>query len=346
MKKFIIKTLFFVVPFFTLHLINVFFYSDEEGDLIRVGYLYSNPSPQSEVVSFHFDKKLFDHLSEFYDRVSETRFQVVSIGDSFSEQDNLGYQNFLSAKGVNLLHIDRFLSGENPIQTLIGLLNGDFFEHVNTEHVILQCVERTFNKRTALIDWNHCISMEEVSSSIADHQKSIPRKGLDFFSHTTLKIPITNFEYLFTSKPSYSQTYKYKSNNIGLFTNAPDNLLFFEDEISKLSISNVASKTLHSINVLNQLNSLAIKKNIKLIVLISPDKYDLYYPYIENKAKLQAPEFFSTYNIHEKDYRDIDAFNILSKEIMSTKDVYYYDDTHWSPKAANLIAESIYSTLY
>lgn len=54
--------------------------------------------------------------------------KILIIGDSFSEQDNYGYKNYLAEQN-SVLYIDRFLSG-NQIQTLYELSNGDFLKSI------------------------------------------------------------------------------------------------------------------------------------------------------------------------------------------------------------------------
>ena len=128
MKKFIIKTSFFVAPFRIFYFINAVFYRKNEGDLARLGYIYNNPSPSSEVAA------QYKALEEKYIRISEAdldqniKVDILTIGDSFSESRQVGYQNILANKGISVAHVDRFLSEENPIQVLIELINSDFFE--------------------------------------------------------------------------------------------------------------------------------------------------------------------------------------------------------------------------
>ena len=59
----------------------------------------------------------------------------MTIGDSFSEQGEIGYQNNLAKNNLwDILHIDRKtqdnkLFNLNQIQFLLYLVNGDFFDH-------------------------------------------------------------------------------------------------------------------------------------------------------------------------------------------------------------------------
>jgi hypothetical protein len=344
----------FILPFFIIHAINIIYYDQEEGDLVRIGFLYSNACPKSSINSqFLLPKKYYTVLSEL-DLTTNTKFDVVIIGDSFSDQGVLGYQNFLAQKGISVLHIDGFISKDNlgqanPIQTLVGLLNSNFFDYIQTDYVVLQSVERHFNKRNEKIDLDSSMDMKKVSDKISSKKKGIKKIAqelrLSFFSNRTLNIPLTNIQYLFNPKPKYSQTYKYKLNNFNLFSNNAEEVLFYEDDYNFLKFKNDTLNVINSINAIEHISDLAFKKNIELITLISPDKYDLYYKYIKDNEKLIEPTFFSIYEGSEKRYINVNTYQILSKKIEKEKDIYFYDDTHWSPKAAEIMANEIHKIL-
>jgi hypothetical protein len=339
MKKFIQKSSLFIIPFLFLHFLNSFIYVQNEGDIIRLGYLYNNPSPKSNI------SKQFN-LNKQYTLVSEIKFNtkpkfdVLTIGDSFSEQDSLGYKNFLTKEGLSVLHMDRFLAGD-PIQKIIELINGDFFDSVQTDYVILQSVERSFVQRCQKIDYTKSLYIDSIKNKINKYVKKIPKRNLSFLSNSTIKIPLTNIQYHFSYKPANSKTYKVTTNKDSLFTKNPNNLLFYEDDINNMKYKNDSLKIINSNNALNKINYLLSKKNIKLIVLISPDKYDLYYSYIKDKDNFIKPLFFKYYNNLSKEYSSINSFEVLSNSIANNKDVYYYDDTHWSPIGASVIAIEI-----
>ncbi|CAH8291489.1 acetyltransferase AlgX (SGNH hydrolase-like protein) [Mariniflexile fucanivorans] len=339
MKKIILKTSFFIIPFLFLHFINIFFYLNNEGDLNRIGYFYNNPSPMSKV-SMQFSLSKQYTLTSELNLNTKTNFDVLTIGDSFSEQDSLGYKNFLAKEDISVLHIDRFLS-ENPIQKLIELINSDFFDFVSIKYVVLQSVEREFVQRFQKIDFSKSLTLSSMKSQINNYEEKVPKQNLAFFSKATLKIPLTNIQYLFNNKPNYSQTYKVDISRDNLFTGNPKHLLFFKDDIDYMAFKNDSLKIIECTNNLNKINSLLTKKNIQLIVLISPDKYDLYYPHIKYKNIFKEPKFFKFYNSLSKDYIHINALEILTREIEKNKDVYYYSSTHWSPIGASVIAKEI-----
>jgi hypothetical protein len=94
-------------------------------------------------------------------------------------------------------------------------------------------------------------------------------------------------------------------------------------------------------NVLNDLSLKLQRKGITLIVLPSPDKYDMYYDYIIDKNKYQRPLFFDYLETENKNYLYLDSKKILQKDFAGRKDIYFYDDTHWSPRATEIIAEGL-----
>jgi hypothetical protein len=75
--------------------------------------------------------------------------------------------------------------------------------------------------------------------------------------------------------------------------------------------------------------------------LISPDKYDLYYDFVVDKKELPKPVFFDNFKPLKKEYIFIESKAILYNYVKKQKDLYYYDDTHWSPVASKIIANNI-----
>ena len=352
MKKFIIKTSFFVAPFFLFYFINTKFYKKDEGDLARLGYIYNNPSPSSEVAAQQ------KPLEKKYIRISETdldqniKADILTIGDSFSEQRLVGYQNMLANKGFSVVHVDRFLSEENPVQVLIELINSDFFDRIKTKYVVLETVERFAVERTSELSFTQSKSTADITKQVKKHKekksKSTDSNALqkvEFFSDATIKVPLFNFQYLFLDRPLYADVYRFESGNNLLFSNKPEDLLIYKNDIKFLPKKNDDKNVSQANKVFNKINQLLDKKGIKLIVMIAPDKYDLYYPYIKNKPKGKEPLFFEKLEKEKKEYQYIPSYSILSDMIKKEKDIYFYDDTHWTMKGAEVMSESIYNMI-
>ena len=98
-------------------------------------------------------------------------------------------------------------------------------------------------------------------------------------------------------------------------------------------------------DILNDLSNKLKNKGIKLIVLPSPDKYNVYYDYIIEKTKYPKPLFFEHLDKTEKKYLYVNSKKKLIDAVRRKKDIYFYDDTHWSPWASKLISDEIYKLI-
>ena len=58
-------------------------------------------------------------------------------------------------------------------------------------------------------------------------------------------------------------------------------------------------------------------------------------------GSLKKPLFFAYYDSLMKEYHYVPSMKVLSNELQRRKDIYYYDDTHWSPIGAEIIAKEI-----
>ncbi|TPG37516.1 alginate O-acetyltransferase AlgX-related protein [Flavobacterium pectinovorum] len=336
MRKFIFKTLLFTVPFLTLYIITSLFYSTKETpDLLRIGYIPNVSSDYRKVFDFNKPKK-FELLS----KSSNRKFKILTIGDSFSEQGGIGYKNIL-ANDFSVLHVNRFIS-DNQIQTLIDLTNGDFFEKYKIDYIVLQNVERYIIDNSQNIDFNDKMTTHELDSLVSDFQPKEEVFKYDFFSAATLKFPISSAKFFLKKNYlSNKEVYNVQLNTTSLFSNNSDKLLFFYQDLDKTKKNNLVENSNNLNQVLNTISTKLKQKNIKLIVLPSPDKYDMYYDYIVDKKNFTKPVFFENFRKLKKDYIYIDSKEILSEQLNIQKDIYFFDDTHWSPISAKIIAYEI-----
>ncbi|HNJ11545.1 MAG TPA: hypothetical protein PK783_08790 [Chitinophagales bacterium] len=344
MRKLILKLCFFVLPFFIIYFININFYIQKEGDLVRLGYFYKDALPKSKLDENFSDKIKYKLVSKINLKKKE-KYDIFVIGDSFSNQNNRGYVNFLAERGLSVLYMDKFISDKenrNPIQKLIELINSDFFDYVQPKYIILQSVGRVLVQRFKNIDLEKSLTMNDLQSVINNYKVMSIEKKIGFFSNAIYKIPVCNIQYkLGFSKPTFSQTYKVELSQNNLFSLGISEFLFLDEELTSIKLKNNKSMIDSSNYILNIINSKLSEKNIQLIFLGAPDKYDLYYSYIKNKNNFEQPILFEYFSSLEKQYIYVDAYNILKERLNDTKDIYYYDDTHWSPIGAKLIADEI-----
>ena len=92
----------------------------------------------------------------------------------------------------------------------------------------------------------------------------------------------------------------------------------------------------------------ARQQGVNLVILIAADKYDMYQDYIVPENPYPAKtlnEDIAQWMPNCKDYI------IFSKDVLhplleqGVKDVYLYNDTHWSPASSHLISQAIIQRL-
>ncbi|WP_337965712.1 hypothetical protein [uncultured Flavobacterium sp.] len=340
MRKFIFKTLLFTLPFLALYSFTYLFYSTAESpDLLRLGYIPNIYKSYREV--FDFDKaKKFELLS----KSSNRKFEILTIGDSFSEQNVIGYKNEL-ANDFTVLHVDRFIS-HNQIQTLMNLVKGDFFDKYKIKYVVLQNVERYIIDNSEEIDPNCTLTTNDIDTLVANHKAKEEVFKYGFFSRATLKFPLSSAKFFLKNNYiSNEVVYNVQLNTKSLFSNNSDKLLFYFQDLAKVEKNNLVENSKNLNDILNTISEKLQQKNVKLIVLPSPDKYDLYYDYILDKKNFTKPLFFDNFKKLKKDYIYIDSKEILSEKMKTEKDIYFFDDTHWSPVSSKLIANEIKNSI-
>lgn len=344
MIKIVLKVTLFVLPFMILYGLNQLLFDQHQGDLIRLGYIYDNPIPKTEINrQFEYHSINFD---VFNSKLNRKDFDLLTIGDSFSEMDEYGYQNFIQHNSsLKLLHINHGIVNNNQIQTLHDLALGDFFDNVKVKYVILQCVQRSIVQRSKNQLKSGPVSYDSLIKRVdSQTEKDKNYVELDFFKRSTIKIPLINFLLKFQQKPLDSKTYKFRTDSKDYFSNKYDDALIFQDDIQAVKLYN------HPLNLkmvnsrLNAISDLLNMKGIKLIVLISPDKFNIYYDRMEAN-NLAKPHFFEDFQMLKKKYLFIPAFDAIRSRLNSVCDLYYYDDSHWSPKTSKIIGELIIRTI-
>lgn len=341
MRKFIVKALFFSLPIAFLFVFTFVFYTTEKGDLIRIGYIINKGDYRSIFKKELVQKNFYTNVSSLnFDQ--QKKFTVLSIGDSFSGQKGYGYKNYLAQKpNISVLHLDRFLTN-NPIETAYGILNGDMLDKIKVDYIILQSVERHITRRVKKINKNRIITIDSLKIQIKENEDKLKKEieKESFPSQRIIKFPLQNLLYFFDDDAYGSDAYQVTTDEF-LFSNDNNRLLFLSSDLKAVKENNNV-KSLAKLNTtLNELSNRLGKKGIKLIVLPSPDKYDFYYDHIINTKKYPKPLFFERFQKYPKEYIYINSKKILKQHEKHQKDLYFYDDTHWSPWSSKILANEI-----
>lgn len=358
MKKFVVKFILFSIPIAFLFLFTTFFYATDKGDLIRVGYLIEKKNYRDIFKKELNQPILFSKVSEINTKKPQ-KFTVLTIGDSFSEQFGYGYKNYLAKNNVSVLHLDRFLSG-NPIQNAYGILKGDFLNKIKVDYIILQSVERDIVARAQKCKMDTLISFNSINQVVKEYNSKlkdaatkniqeqielksyfkncIKKSKLDNFSANRLiKFPLQNINYYFDDNAYDSETYKVKTKR-ELFSVSENELLFLSSDLNGVKENNNQKSVAKLNEVLNSVSEKCEQKGIKLIVLPSPDKYDFYYDEIAENQKYPRPLFFENFEKMNKEYIYVNTKKVLQEKLKDKKDIYFYDDTHWSPWSSKVLA--------
>lgn len=355
-KKF---TLFFTLTLFTFVLINALIWNlytktllvktDNflTGDLTRMGYLNSLVHPRKNKITL--EKTHFRTPNYNFEKID-----MITLGDSFSNGGagglNRYYQDYISTiLNINILNIEKF-NNLNEIDTLATLVNSGFLNTIGVKYVLCESTQRKV--------------IERLTSNINFNSNEIKKNILNFYDFgktkkniSSLKIPQTsfinngNFKFLLYNLLYNFSDYAFISKvyiadiNENLFSIKPYNkLLFYRHDLRSIEKNNKHNIELSNSN-LNKLAKLLKKQNIKLIFMPVVSKYDLYSDYITNN-KYPTDPFFKYFREVEKDYIFVDTKAILKDELKKgEKDIFYTDDTHWSYKASEAIANHLKSLL-
>lgn len=341
MKKFILKCLYTIFPVMLLiyaygFYVNVYLIENvlpKAGDLGNLGYFYIDKSKTN------LGTKLFENkVDTYYDSIPE-KYNIITIGDSFSQQGFSGYQNYLATTvGERVLNFpDPREKGYNSIEISLYLLNNDIYNKLGCKTVIIETVEREFVQH--LLSFRN---IKEINYTIEregdNNKKNKSAKKRDYLMET--------FKYIKFQLYKSKRPVKEAQLNIECFSVPPQKTLYFyKDDLWKLSIEKEEMNKIH--DRLNYLNKRFQEKGIKLYYLIAPDKYDVFQPYIVNNP--YRPKTVID-QLEENGINELEwVINPRNKfrEMISNgiKDVYHIDDTHWATIASetvgNIIADKI-----
>lgn len=270
--------------------------------------------------------------------IFKNNIEIMTIGDSFSQQDLLGYQNYLGKKlNKKILNISVY-KGYSPIETLNYMLDIGYFDNKKIKYIIFENVERYAAQRALKIS-NLDLSINDFQNYYLNLKEKVPKiNNQKFVNIGNIKKLYYKIAYKVDDNAFISPVYVQNLTK-EFFSKNNKKLLFYYEDLETIELN---QNNIEQVN--ESLNTLAEKiqnRGMKLIVFYAPNKYTLYSPYILN-LKYSHSFFFEKLSKKEKNYLYLDSKEILDKEIKKgNKDIYYLNDTHWSPKAAKLIGEEL-----
>lgn len=193
--------------------------------------------------------------------------------------------------------------------------------------MIVECAERYCIPRLYWLDSTNPPSFKDLQKG-KKHSTSTQKKSFDkeIMSYYQYRLGIKDNK---TVKSKLNrQCFSAKDDEDNLFSYYEDTIHYSEEFISG------------AINKLNQLHYIASEYNITLFYVIAPNKSTIYAPYTT-----EPNNFFSIlYNNSPFDtlpyvYNPARTLRPLVEK--GVKDIYYADDTHWTPATAKLVGEEL-----
>lgn len=299
------------------------------GDIGKMGQIMFDVDYQNSIKNSYPMHKLYVKSIQNIDCLSQSPNDTIralfTIGDSFSQQNLYGYAQFLGEELCrDIYNISRCPLDISPLQHLVKLLNRN--EIPKQSIVIIESVERYMITGLRQLNFNDTI--EEIFIDKDIERGTLLKNSLQFISKSIgYKQCVHRFDIttdLFSHKNRVSLLYVYDSpwDNDGDFR-----FVEFNMDDYKTAYNNLY--TLHE---------MAEAHDIHMLFLIAADKYDVYAPFIIDNNFPRNPTLDSLLQeqwiINTKPILQIKAFE-------GVKDLYYINDTHWSPIGAKIVGEEI-----
>ena len=276
-------------------------------------------------------KEVFYQTIYSTDSLKNIHTDILTIGDSFSQQGKGGYQNYLCKKGLSVINSYRKLYS-NPIQYAFNILDENIVDSTNIQYLIVENVERDFEGSILAFypGKKEVPSMDlPTDSSKSANEWSVSRTR-DFILY---KIGIES--------PIYNSKL-----DTDLFSSDEANALYFyhDDIEAGPTIKKDSEEKIKQ--VFEILKHKAEEKGITLILLVAVDKYDLYQNHIINNPwpKKTVNEDIERI-IGKSPNLLISKHHITPLVEKGEKDVFMFNDTHWSYKASKVVADELYNRI-
>ena len=330
MKKFLIKLSYTVLPVFLLLFgltayvtLNVL--PKATGDL---GHLALIPFDCNEDDPNEMKELLFKSINHS-DSLKDVHADVLTVGDSFSRMGRIGYQNYLAAQGVSVVNCTRELY-ENPFQYAYNILDMGLVDSTNISVLVVQIGERELVSRSEEFD------VDKVDMNELDPEPLSISSGGNPNAWSLLRAR----DYLMY-RLNWSPVYQVTLDRDYFVGKEPRSLYFYCADITNGLNIDAASKV-KLLEVYQILTRKAEERGIALLLMLPVDKYDMYQDHIVDNPYPRKTYF--------EDAREIFGDTphvLLCKDLLKPliekgeKDVFLFDDSHWSIKASEIVGKEL-----
>lgn len=347
MKKFLIRLSYTVLPVWAILVATVFYISlyvspRMSGDIGRLacipfGFEYDQMLEQGALKDTFF--QTINHPSE----LKHVHTAVLTVGDSFSQMGRIGYQNYLGQQGLDVVNM-HLEPHNSPLQEAYNILDRGLIDSTKVKVLIVENVERDFELNvksfrafaTEVTEPTEMESTTTVAEPVDAKSVEAPETG------SSTKWSVERARNLILFKTGYqSPVYTVKLSR-DLFTcDEPRSLYFYHDDIDQgVNLSPAIEEKVRQ--VWQSLCQKAKERGILLVLMIAVDKYDAYQSLIVDNPYPRKTFCEDIERIIGKTPQLLMSKQHLLPLIQKgEKDVFMFNDSHWSYKASSIIANEL-----
>ena len=336
MKKFLIKISYTLLPLWLLAVISVSYFSlvvcpEITGDIGRLAMIPFGHEYDRELAKHYPSEEMFTTVYDI-NELKQVDADVLTIGDSFSNRSEDAFQNYLVMRGLKVANCQRKMF-YNPVTFAYEVMNLGVIDSVHTPVLVVECGERAFDMFLCEFDPKANLPM------MFAEKKKLQGKTPNQWSLSRLRDYI-----VYHSGYMTPPILEVKLDKDYFSSDDPRRLYFYGEDVQEMRIKDDHKDKL--MKTYNTLKDKAKEKGITLVFVVAVDKYDLYQNHIVDNP---YPKKYIIDDIRQMLGEDPNL--LLCKYFLEPmveqgeKDVFLFNDTHWSYKAANVIADQIYAKI-
>ena len=336
MKKFLLKLSYTVLPVFLLLfglVLYVTLYISPRADTGDLGNLALIPfwSEYGQMIRQHEIKDtLFIKVNKTED-LRDIHVNVLTVGDSFSQQEHAGYQNYMPGEGLTVANCKRSLY-DNPIQYAYNIMDWGVVDSTNIDVLVVEVGERDFAIR---ID-NFGVDKVEVPEPEKPSDNDTVETNRNEWSLLRARDFVL---YRFANR---SPVYVVDLKQDFFESPEPRKLYFYcADIINGMTIEESIRPKVKE--VFDLLTRMAHERGFALVFMLPVDKYDLYQDYIVDNPYAYPKRINEDVRELLGDIPEVMLSKYYLKPLIDKreKDIFLFDNSHWSYKASEVVGKEL-----
>ncbi len=336
MKKFLIKLSYTVLPVFlflfglTAYL-NIYIRPQATGDLGRLSFIEIGEAYDRLIEQEELKETFFKTITETED-LRDIHVDVLTIGDSFSQQRHAGYQNYMPQTGLTVANTRRSLY-DNPIQYAWNLLDAGVVDSTNIDVMVVEVGERDFPLRINSFRTDK-VEIAEPYSPDDDEAENV----FDIRQWSLLRTR----DFLMYRFAGRDPVYKAELDRDFFSSNEPRRLYFYYADVANgLGIEEGIKPKVKE--VFSLLTQKAQERGLKLILMLPVDKYDLYQDYIVDNPYDHPKRINEEVRVLLGDIPEVMLCKYTLQPLLESgeKDVFLFNNSHWSYKGSQAVGKEL-----